>query len=61
MKQLTIDLPNELHQRIVEQAALRGTTAVELVSLWLWQVERAKRIELQQQMSQAREETANHG
>lgn len=43
MKQITVPVPDSLMQRIEEQAKRRNTTAVELVSLWLWDAEYQRR------------------
>jgi hypothetical protein len=45
MKQITVPVPDSLMQRIEEQAKRRNTTAVELMSLWLWDAEYQRRDE----------------
>ncbi len=43
MKHITVPVPDILMDRIEEQAKRRNTTAVELVSLWLWDAEYQRR------------------
>ena len=43
MKTITVPVPDSLFERIESQAKRRNTTAVELVSLWLWDAEYQRR------------------
>ncbi len=43
MRNITVPVPESLFARIEEQAKRRNTTAIELVSLWLWDAEYQRR------------------
>jgi len=47
---ITIDLPDEVYQRLERQAQLRGTTVSEAIAQWLEEVETARQQAVFEQM-----------